>query len=186
MPERLVKTGLKHGWTGSITQFAYSIHTLSTLDRSQVKGFILTMKAGVLLTLVLALFAGRALAQQANVSIGRTNALSFETAVSPYLNPDLQSKGSEIQLGKKLHARGPLVHLFHTRKPGEVPKRFWQMINPFSRSAPQPESELISSRDLSPRAWTSVAGWHPGVSASTSALTQPEGGQGIGLVSIEH
>jgi hypothetical protein len=188
MPENLVKTGLKHGWRGSITPFACSIHILSTLDRSQVQAFIPIMKAAFLLTLLLVLFAGRALGQQANLSIGRTNAsaLSFETAVSPYLNPDLQSKGSEIRLGKKLHARGPLVHLFHTRKPGEVPKRFWQMINPFSRSQPQPESEVISARDLSPRAWTTVAGWHPGVSTVTYSLTQPEGGHGIGLVSIEH
>src|SRR5262249_12630031 len=149
-------------------------------------GSIPTMKAAVLLTLILALMAGRALAQQPNVSIRTTNALSFETAVSPYLNPDLQSKGSEIRLGKNLHARGPLVHLFHTRKPGEVPKRFWHLINPFSRSEAPPPAEGMRPRDLSPRSWTSVAGWHPGVSASTSALTQPEGGQGIGLVSIEH
>lgn len=157
------------------------------------------MKAVVLFSLVLAVCAGRALAQQANVSIGTTNAPvhSFETAVSPsvtispslnadLLNAELQSKQSEVRLGKQFHARGPLIHLFHTRKPGEVPKRFWQLINPFTRSAPQPEPEIISSRDLNPRAWTTVAGWSPGVAASTSALTSPEGGQGIGLVSIGH
>jgi hypothetical protein len=146
------------------------------------------MKAGVLLTLVLALFAGRALAQQTDVSIGRTNApaLSFETRVTPYLSPAAQSKGSDVRLGKEFRARGPLIHLFHTRKPGEVPKRFWQLINPFSRSEPRPETEVVRARDLSPRAWTSVAGWNPGVSSYTSALTSPEGGQGIGLVTIEH
>jgi len=146
------------------------------------------MKAGVLLILVLALFAGRALAQQANGSIGRTNtsALSFETRVTPYLNPEVQSKSSDVRLGKEFRARGPLTHLFHTRKPGEVPKRFWQLINPFSRSEAAPEPEVPRARDLGPRAWASVAGWHPGVSSYTSALTSPEGGQGIGLVSIEH
>jgi hypothetical protein len=145
------------------------------------------VKAAFLLTLLLVLCAAGALAQQPNISIGRTNALSFETAISPYLNPDLQAKPSEVRLGKQFHARGPLIHLFHTRKPGEVPKRFWQLINPFSRSTPQPEPEIIiGSRNLSPRAWTTVAGWTPGVSASTSALTSPEGGQGIGLVSISH
>jgi hypothetical protein len=145
------------------------------------------MKAGVLLTLVLALFAGRALAQQADVSMGRTNT-SFETRMTPYLNPETQAKSSDIRLGKEFRARGPLIHLFHTRKPGEVPKRFWQLINPFSRSerAAAPEPEVPRARDLSPRAWTSVAGWSPGVSSYTSALTSPEGGQGIGLVSIEH
>jgi len=164
----------------------------STLDRSEAKGFIPLMKAVVLLSFVLAVCAGRALAQQANVSTGTTNAPthSFETAVSPSLNVDLrnaelQNKRSEVRLGKEFHARGPLIHLFHTRKPGEVPKRFWQLINPFSRSEAQPEPELPRSRDLSPRAWTSVAGWHPGVSSYTYSLTSPEGGQGIGLISIE-
>lgn len=143
------------------------------------------MKAGLVLTLILALFAGQVLAQQ--VSIGRTNtpALSFDAATSPYVNPDLQPKGSELRLGKDLHARGPLVHLFHTKKAGDVPKHFWQLINPFSRSASS-EPEVVSSRDLNPRAWATVVGYHPGVSGYTYSLTQPEGGAGIGLVSIEH
>jgi hypothetical protein len=146
------------------------------------------MKAGIVLSLVLAVCAGRALAQQGSATIGRTNAsaVSFETATSPYLNPEFQTKRSEVRLGKEFHARGPLIHLFHTRKPGDVPKRFWQLVNPFSRSEARPEPEqLPRSRDLSPRAWTTVAGWSPGVSSYTSALTSPEGGQGIGLVSIE-
>jgi hypothetical protein len=146
------------------------------------------MKAGLLLTLVLALSAGKILAQQAGASIGRTNApaLSFDTAPSPYLNPDLRSKESEVKLGKSLHARGPLIQLFHTRKPAEVPKRFWQLINPFSRSGAAPETEAVRARDLSPRAWTATVGWSPGVSATPHALTSPEGGEGIGLVSIGH
>jgi hypothetical protein len=146
------------------------------------------MKAGILLTLGLALFTGRALAQQENVSVGRTNApaLSFETRMAPYLNPETQAKSSDVRLGKEFRARGPLIHLFHTRKPGEVPKRFWQMINPFSRAEAQPGPEVPRARDLSPRAWSSVAGWSPGVSSYTSALTSPEGGHGIGLVTIEH
>jgi hypothetical protein len=146
------------------------------------------MKVAVLLILGLALFAGRARAQQANISMGRTNtsALSFETRVTPYLSPEVQSKSSDLRLGNEFHARGPLIHLFHTRKPGEVPRRFWQLINPFSRSEATPQPEAPRARDLSPRAWASVAGWHPGVSSYTYSLTQPEGGQGIGLVSIEH
>jgi hypothetical protein len=150
------------------------------------------MKAGVLLSLVLAVCAGRALAQQANGSIATTNAPthSFEAAVSPSLNVDLrnaelQNKRSEVRLGKEFHAHGPLIHLFHTRKPGEVRKRFWELVNPFSRSEARPEPELPRSRDPSPRSWTSVAGWHPGVSSYANSLTQPEGGQGIGLVTIE-
>lgn len=145
------------------------------------------MKAGFVLSMVLALFAGRVMAQQSNVSIGRTNtpALSFDTAASASLNAESQPRTSELKIGKGLRARGPLVHLFHTRKPGEVPKRFWQLINPFSRSQ-APEPEVVRARDLSPRAWTTVAGWHPGVSGITDSLTQPEGGQGIGLVSIGH
>jgi hypothetical protein len=148
------------------------------------------MKAGVLLTLGLALFTGRAVAQQGGVSIGRTNApaLSFESRMAPYLNPETQAKSSDIRLGKQFRASGPLIHLFHTRRPGEVPKRFWQLVNPFSRSerAAEPEPEFSRSRDLSPRAWTSVAGWSPGVSSYAYKLTSPEGGQGIGLVTIGH
>jgi hypothetical protein len=146
------------------------------------------MKAGLVLSMVLALFAGRVMAQQSSVSIGRTNAptLSFDTAASAYLNAESEVKASELRIGRELRARGPLVHLFHTRKPGEVPRRFWRLINPFFRSEAAPESEGIHTRDLSPRAWTTVAGWHPGVSTFTYSLTQPEGGQGIGLVSIGH
>jgi len=145
------------------------------------------MKVGLLLILVLALSAGQILAQQTGASIGRTNAsaLSFENAVTPYLNPDVQAKQSEVRLGKSLHARGPLIHLFHTRKPGEVPKRFWQLINPFSRSEAATETEVIHSPALSPRAWTTTAGWHPGISAAAWSMTHPEGGE-IGLVSVGH
>jgi len=143
------------------------------------------MKVGILLSLGLALFAGRVLAQD-NVTIGRTNVLSFETRMAPYVNPETQAKSSDVRLGKEFRARGPLIHLFHTRKPGEVPKRFWELINPFSRSerAVAPEPELPHTRDLSPRAWTTAAGWSPGVSSYTYKLTSPEGGQGIGLVTI--
>lgn len=137
---------------------------------------------------VLAISAGQIFAQQAGVSVGRTNAsaLSFDAAVSPYLNPDLKVKESDVKLGKSLHARGPLVQLLHGGKAREVPKRFWRLINPFSRSETAPESEVVHARDLSPRAWASTAGWHPGVSAITYGLTQPEGGGGIGLVTIGH
>jgi hypothetical protein len=166
----------------------WHVHScLSTLDRSQVKASIHIMKAGLLFALGVVLFTGRALAQEANASIGRTNSptVSFDTAVSPYLSPEAPSRGSEVRLGKSLQAHGPLVHLFHTRKAGEVPKRFWQLINPFSRSE-APETEVVRSRDLNPRAWSTLVGTHPGVSSFTYSLTQPEGGQGIGLVSIGH
>lgn len=158
----------------------------SPLDRNRAGDFILRMKAGLVLTVVLALVAGRATAQQSDVSIGRTNApaLSFDTAASAYLNAQSEPKTSELKISKGLRARGPLVHLFHTRKAGEVPKRFWQLINPFSRSE-APGAEVVHSRDLSPRAWTAVVGSHPGVSSVTYSLTHPEGGE-LGLVSIGH
>lgn len=146
------------------------------------------MKAGLLIIAVLTWSAGQILAQQAGAVLGRTNAsgLSFDAAASPYLNGDIQTKESGVRLGKNLHARGPLVELFHTKKPGEVPKRFWHLINPFSRAEVVSETEVIRSRDLSPRAWATTVGWHPGVSAITYGLTQPEGGGGIGLMTIGH
>lgn len=161
---------------------------LSALDRSQVKAFIHVMKAGLLIIVVLVLSGGQILAQQAGASLGRTNASasSFDAAVSPYLNGDLQAKESGVKLGKNLHAHGPLVQLFHARKAGDVPKRFWRLINPFSRAEAVSETEMIGARDLSPRAWTTTAGWQPGVSSITARLTSPEGGGGIGLISIEH
>jgi hypothetical protein len=164
---------------------AFNSLSFEPLDRSQVKGSILNMKAGILLSLGLALFASQVLAQD-NVTIGRTNVLSFETRMAPYLNPETQARSSDIRLGKQFRASGPLIHLFHTRRPGEVPKRFWQLVNPFSRSErpAEPEPELPRTRDLSPRAWTTTAGWSPGVSSYTYKLTSPEGGQGIGLVTI--
>lgn len=142
------------------------------------------MKAGCVLTLFLGLYAGQAFAQQLNTSIGPTNgaSASFDAAVTPYLNTDLQAQRSEFQLGKGVRVHGPIIHLFHTKKVGEIPKRFWHLINPFSRSESAPETEIVHARDLSPRAWSTVVGWHPGHPVFAEPLTH-EGG--LGLVTID-
>ena len=76
----------------------------------------------------------------------------------------LQLKGeTEVATAGGMLVSGPLVHLFHTTKPGEVPTRFLQLINPF---APMEASQVIPNvPNEHPRAWTELVGWSPGVSA---------------------
>jgi hypothetical protein len=58
---------------------------------------------------------------------------------------------------------GPLVQLFHTARPGEVPKRLLHLINPFAPM--ETSSVVLNVPDEHQRAWTELVGWSPGVSA---------------------
>jgi hypothetical protein len=58
---------------------------------------------------------------------------------------------------------GPLINALHVSKSMELPKRLLNLVNPF---APLDESEEPPEvKGSNPRAWTSLVGWSPGISA---------------------
>jgi hypothetical protein len=82
---------------------------------------------------------------------------------------DRQLSTAQIPIGKKLHARGPLVDVGKARRVTEAPKRFLRWINPF---APTEQAQpLERAADVSPRAWSTVVALHPGGSAFPDAMT---------------
>jgi hypothetical protein len=127
------------------------------------------MKGCAALILILALSAGRALAQQqgleTSTDVNNRPALRYETV----LTPDPSQFQSDVIVKKKLRVSGPLVRPFKAKKITEVPRRLLHLINPFAR--PEPKEGLENIRDLSPRAWTSIVGWHSGGSSFQDAVT---------------
>jgi hypothetical protein len=76
----------------------------------------------------------------------------------------LQFKGStEVTRAGGMAISGPLVDLFHTAKPVEVPQRLLHLINPFALVEANPVAPNIPNEH--PRAWTALVGWNPGGSA---------------------
>jgi len=83
-----------------------------------------------------------------------------------------QRNRSSVMVTRNVEATGPLVRLFKGRI-REAPKRFLQLINPFASGDEQ--SRIDAPKGLSPRAWTTVVGLHPGASAFPEPMTH-EGG----------
>ena len=76
---------------------------------------------------------------------------------------------NEISLGKKMTLGGPLVRTFKVKRVLDAPRRMFQLINPF---APVEHVEQFErTADLTPRAWASTVGLHPGGSAFAEATT---------------
>lgn len=83
---------------------------------------------------------------------------------------DLGSAPADDTIVKKnLQASGPLVRPFKAKKLREMPRRVLHLFNPFART--EAAAETVSVRELSPRAWTTTVGWHPGGSAFSDAVT---------------
>jgi hypothetical protein len=75
---------------------------------------------------------------------------------------------------------GPVVRIFKGKSLREAPRRFFHLINPFAKSEPGPD--YANSRELSPRAWSSVVGWRNGASAFPDATTHESS---LGLISTQ-
>ena len=65
-------------------------------------------------------------------------------------------------VGRHLRLEGPVVKVFKGAKIWDVPRRLFQVVNPF---APSDHTEVVArSRDLNPNAWASSVGWgHDGI-----------------------
>ena len=84
---------------------------------------------------------------------------------------DWLEKPRGVTLGKKLRVTGPLAPAIGAIKAGEVsslPSCLLQAINPFAVAAPVENRERISNLDA--RAWTTIAGWRVGASASDNPV----------------
>ena len=140
------------------------------------------MRVVLIVSLVLLVGAGLGLAQQQRLdaSAGSTNhvptgsstdytPLTKDLHLMPQVTEETNKTNAEISIGKKLNVSGPLISTVKVKKASDVPRRVWDFINPF---APTEKVENLEGRaDLSPRAWASTVGIHPGSSAFADATT---------------
>ena len=82
---------------------------------------------------------------------------------------DPQQTHSFSLFKKHFKISGPLVYPFKGRNLLEAPKRFVHLLNPFAKSEHPPGEE--ASERVSTASWSSIAGWSPGRSAFSDAVT---------------
>lgn len=68
---------------------------------------------------------------------------------------------------------GPLIELFHSAKPTELPNRLLHLINPFAPMEARAVTPNVPNEH--PRAWTARVGWNPGGSAFPDPRTHELG-----------
>ena len=131
------------------------------------------MKCGLGLTLVMLAAALHVHAQSpgmqaTDISSGvvSPNAARLLDKITP-TNP--QETHSFSIFKKPFKITGPLVYPFKGRGIAEAPKRFLHLINPFAKVEHAPESEAAPR--MSTAAWSTVAGWSPGHSAFSDAVS---------------
>jgi len=131
------------------------------------------MNSVLLMTMVLAMAVVRGLAQQQalETSSGGTNSgpLTRNLQISSLTATAIAKATNEISVGGKLTLGGPLVRTFKVKRVLEAPRRVLHLINPFAPAEHIEQFERISN--LSPRAWASTVGLHPGASAFADATT---------------
>lgn len=59
---------------------------------------------------------------------------------------------------------GPFVEPFRAPRASQVPKRLFNLVNPFAPMETASTPHKASARDVSARSWSSVVGWKPGQS----------------------
>ena len=100
---------------------------------------------------------------------GDSDTVQSNNKISALPAQEPQSTSSDMRLGKKLRASGPLIHVIKSEKVSEAPRRALQLVNPF---APVEKVEpLEKTRDLNPRAWSTTVGLRPGTSAFADVRT---------------
>jgi len=122
---------------------------------------------------VLALSAASVCAQQKGLETssrdGDSDSMQASNRMATLLAQEPQASSPDLQLGKKLRASGPLIHVFKGQKVSEAPRRALQLVNPF---APVQRVETVEkTRDLNPHAWSTTVGLRPGGSAFPDART---------------
>jgi len=115
-------------------------------------------------------------------SVVATN--SNQSTYSPIPLPlrDLAPQPAETDVvrGKHFQVSGPLVHVAKSKTLWDAPRRFLHLINPFAKREPQARIERLPY--VSPNAWTTTVGWHPGASSFDDPFMRCDGG--IGLITV--
>lgn len=123
--------------------------------------------------LVMLFAACRVVAQQpaADLAMPATNALVFrlDPSLSSLLLEDTRVTRQDVIVGKNLQFSGPLVRPLKAKTIGGVPVRILRLSNPLGPAEPKVEVERVGGE--SSRAWSSVAGWHPGASGFPNPIT---------------
>lgn len=148
-------------------------HRACLLDRLRPVRSSSGMNRGRTLLLIVVLTTCHAIAQQpaAKVATPATNSAParYDTSLSSLLTTDLDSSRDDVITGKSFQVSGPLVRPLKANKIWNVPLRLLQLGNPFA--PPEPKADLERVGNLSPRAWSTVVGWHPGASSWPDPIT---------------
>ncbi len=112
-----------------------------------------------------------ALAQSKLESTAVGSGSAPQLAPEPLLltNADAESRGEQAGVGSKWELSGPIVPPLKAKKFWEVPRRVLHLVNPFAPHETTPQ--VPGTRELSPRAWSTVVGWSPGRSAFPDETT---------------
>ena len=131
------------------------------------------MKAGLLVTAILALALTRGVAQSQALGTSRpadnSKSATSQSKISTLLKEPPAVATSEVTVGKNLKVSGPVVHVSKARRVLEVPRRIGHLINPFAPT--EHVEEVQRTPRLSSRAWSTTVGWHPGGSSFPDATT---------------
>ena len=139
------------------------------------------MRAG-LLVLAISLQALAVSAQQGSTAspLIQTNRSSYSPSRLRLSDYEQDTDKTDVIQGKHFQVSGPLVHVAKSKSIWNAPRRFLQLINPFAKREPQPRIERLPG--VSPNAWTTTVGWHPGATALDDPFRRCDGG--IGLVTV--
>ena len=131
------------------------------------------MRAGLIVFGMAFVFAASLASAQQRVSeTSSESANSFslpDNRASSLLIQKATTANSDSRSGKKLRLGGSLLRAFKGRRIADLPRRVRHLINPF---APVERVEQFEkTRDINPRAWSTMVGLHPGGSAFPEATT---------------
>ncbi len=148
---------------------------LKNLDRDKGRVSIWGMKA-IIAVMFLSLAALGAQEPQQQSKGSASSGERFDSPVNSRLMKEVlkeieashASAKVSASVGKHLRLAGPVVKVFKGAKIWDVPRRLFQVVNPF---APSDRTEAVPrSRDLNPNAWTSSVGWgHDGITLITAS-----------------
>jgi hypothetical protein len=115
------------------------------------------------IAIVLALLtAGRMFAQQASTNAAPVIDFGLSPSEQRWLDEfKLPPPSESLKLGKHLQLEGPLVAPMKSKKIWDFPRKFLQMISPFSKSSGSAPTEDVP---VESRAWSTIVGWTPGQS----------------------
>ena len=84
----------------------------------------------------------------------------YQAHLAQVLSENRAQENTSLSSGKRFHISGPLAQPFKTKKFRTLPRRLFQLINPFAPS--EQREQMARSRDYDPRPWSAVATWGSG------------------------